>query len=115
MVSLTKYIEVMTKITLFPTDPGSCKILSAISGIHNISVTLEITGTPPPQFSAFLPWHQLPISSTTRPKVVNVTRSIAGLNKSTLQVGRLDQSVNSGNKKYIIKKLCITEIGKHSW
>lgn len=89
------------------TDPGRCNSLSRIFGKYNLSVTVEIVGTPTPQFTAIPPWYQLP-STTSRHNVVNITRSIADLSESTLhvQIGSLNQTVNGEVK---IRK-CTTEI-----
>ena len=91
------------------TVPGSCKLISTITGRNNISVKLQVSGTPSPRFSASYPWHQLSFGITN---IVNVSRPTARLKFQI--IGQLTQFVTSGAKRETYIMLCVANIGKCS-
>ena len=89
--------------------PASCSFKSAKNVANNVSVAVEVSGTPQPGFSAAHPWHQL--ATDTSDHVV-ATRPV-GFNESSRQlIGHLTQVVNSGRKTETLNKACNMYIGK---
>ena len=77
--------------------PASCNFISSKNIADNVSVTVELFGTPQPRFSAAHPWYQL--ASDTNGHVV-VTKRHQGINGSSPQlIGHLTQVVISGSKE----------------
>ena len=89
--------------------PASCNFISAKNIDNNVSVTVELSGTPQPRFSSVHPWHHL--ASNTSGLAV-ATRSGSFRESSRQLIGHLIQVVTSGRKTQIVTNPCNPYIGK---
>jgi hypothetical protein len=87
---------------------ASCNFISAKNMARNVTVKLELLGTPRPQFTAVHPWH-LVSSHTTG--YVEATR-LRGFDESSPQlIGNLTQVVSKARER--VSEPCSPQISKH--
>ena len=90
--------------------PASCSLLFAKNIANNVIVTVNLSGTPQPRFSAAHPWQGL-TSDTTGREVATRPKGFSG--SSSQLIGYLTQDVTSGSKTMTLWKECKLDIGMY--